>query len=90
MHPTLVSFSPFSSITIPEIISTCGRRTAASDGGGRLKMGEVKGLMYENFLLNDFTTGVVYYPDEGHTCGMTGRVRSGDGGDGVSRDDGYC
>jgi hypothetical protein len=76
VHPSLVSVIPISKITIPEITGTRGRRTAVTGRNG-MKVGEVKGLMYENVPLIDVRTGVVHYPGAGHTCVMTGGVRIG-------------
>ena len=42
-----------------------------------MKVGEVKGYMYENVPLIDIRTGVVHYPGAGHTSVMTGGVRIG-------------
>ena len=78
-HPTLASVIPISGSTTPnpEITGTRGCRTAASDRGGSMKAGEVKGLMYENVPLIDVRTGVVHYPSPGRTSGMTGGGRIG-------------
>ena len=75
VHPTLVSIN----LTLkakPEITGTRGRRTAWSERDG-MRVGEVKGPMYENVPLIDVRTGVVHYPGAGHTCVMTGGVRIG-------------
>ena len=77
VHPTLASGTPISRGTIPEITGTRGRRTAASDRSGNMKVGEVRGPMYENVPLIDIRTGVVHYPGAGHTSVMTGGVRIG-------------
>ena len=77
VHPTLISVIPNSRSTIPEITGTRGRRTAASDRGGNVRVGEVKGPMFENVPLIDIRTGVVHYPGAGHTSVMTGGVRIG-------------
>jgi hypothetical protein len=81
VHPSLVSVIPISRINNPEITGTRGRRTAANDRDGGLRVGEVKGLMYENVPLIDVLTGVVHYPGAGHTSVMTGGVRIGSCGE---------
>lgn len=75
VHPSLAPVIPISNIT-PEITGTRGRRTATSRRDG-MKVGEVKGLMYENVPLIDVRTGVVHYPGAEHTSVMTGGVRIG-------------
>ena len=81
VHPSLVSVIPISRTIIPEITGTRGRRTAAHDRDSGMKMGEIKGPMYENVPLIDVRTGVVHYPGAGHTSVMTGGVRIGSCGD---------
>ena len=68
---------PYLQSTTHGITGTRGRRTAASGRGGNMKVGEVKGLMYENVSLIDIRTGVVHYPGAGHTSVMTVGVRIG-------------
>ena len=59
-----------------------------------MKVGEIKGFMYENASLVDTRTSVVHYSSAGHTSVMTGGVRigscaeEGDGEDGVAGEDG--
>jgi len=75
VHPSLAAVvSPFKAN--PEITGTRGRRTAANERD-RMRVGEVKGPMYENVPLIDVRTGVVHYPGAGHTSVMTGGVRIG-------------
>ena len=48
VHPSSVSVISVSGIIALQITAPRGRRAAASDQGGGEKVGEVKGLMYEN------------------------------------------